>query len=53
MSASELMKKLNLKSKESFRSNYLKPAIKSGLILMTEPDKPTSKNQGYYKNINI
>lgn len=53
MSASELMKKLNLKSKESFRSNYLKPAIEDGLILMTVPDKPTSKNQRYYKNINI
>ena len=31
----------------------IKNAIESGLLLMTEPDKPTSKNQRYYKNINI
>ena len=25
------------------------PAIKSGLVRLTIPDKPTSKNQMYYK----
>lgn len=49
MTTLELMKKLNLKSKKSFRENYLKPAIDNGLIKMTNPDKPTSKNQMYYK----
>lgn len=53
LSASELMERLNLKSKDSFRNNYLKPAIEAGLICMSEPSKPTSKNQRYYKNIDI
>ena len=48
-SATELMYKLNLKSRIGFRNNYLKPAIDMGLIEMTEPDKPTSKNQKYFK----
>ena len=49
MTASELMEKLNMKSRISFRDNYLNPALKNGLIKMTNPDKPTSKNQMYYK----
>lgn len=48
-SAVELMKKLNLKSRIGFRNNYINPAIDMGLIGMTEPNKPTSKNQKYYK----
>ena len=49
MTTSELMKKLNMKSRISFRDNYLNPALENGLIKMTNPDKPTSKNQMYYK----
>ncbi len=49
MSAQELMDKLNLKSRDGFRNNYIKPAFEAGLIGMTEPDKPTSKNQRYFK----
>jgi Fic family protein len=48
-SAKELMELLGLKSRISFRDNYLKPALKEKLIKMTFPDKPTSKNQRYYK----
>lgn len=48
-SATELMLKLNLKSRLGFRKNYLQPALDAGLIGMTEPDKPTSKNQKYFK----
>ena len=48
-SATELMGKLNLKSRLGFRKNYLQPALDAGLIGMTEPDKPTSKNQKYFK----
>lgn len=48
-SAIELMEKLNLKSRLGFRKNYLQPALDAGLIGMTEPDKPTSKNQKYFK----
>lgn len=47
LSISELMKLLNLKHKPTFRNNYLKPAIAKGLIEMTVPDKPSSKNQKY------
>ncbi len=49
MTTSELMEKLNMKSRISFRDNYLTPALENGLIKMTVPDKPTSKNQMYYK----
>ena len=50
MSLNEIMAKLDLKSKDSFRDNYLNPALDSGLIKMTLPDRPTSKNQKYYKD---
>lgn len=50
MTAFEIMEKLGLKSKDSFRENYLNPALDNGLIKMTLPDKPTSKNQMYYKD---
>ena len=49
MTTAELMEKLNMKSRISFRDNYLNPALENGLIKMTNPDKPTSKNQMYYK----
>ncbi|MGN1208078.1 MAG: Fic family protein [Christensenellales bacterium] len=48
-SATELMEKLNPKSRDGFRKNYLQPALDAGLIGMTEPNKPTSKNQKYFK----
>ncbi len=47
--AADLMAKLHLKSKESFRKNYLHPAMELGLIQMTIPDKPNSRNQRYIK----
>lgn len=50
MTANEIMEKLGIKSKETLRSQYLDPAIKQGLVNLTIPDKPTSKNQMYYKN---
>lgn len=49
MSAKELMERLGLKSRNGFRQNYLIPALEAGLIGMTCPDKPTSKNQRYFK----
>lgn len=49
LTTTEMMSKLGLKSRVSFRENYLKPALESGLIKMTIPNKPTSKNQMYYK----
>ena len=47
--SNDLMEKLELKSKEGFRRNYLHPAIKMNLIQMTIPDKPKSRNQRYVK----
>ncbi len=49
MSAAEMMNELGLKSRTSFTKAYLKPALEKGLIKMTIPNKPTSKNQMYYK----
>lgn len=49
MTANEIMNKLGIKSKETLRNNYLDPAIKKEVINLTIPDKPTSKNQMYYK----
>lgn len=50
MTANEIMEKLVIKSKETLRGQYLDPAIKQELVNLTIPDKPTSKNQIYYKN---
>ena len=45
----ELMNLLNMKSRDSFRKNYLLPSIEKNLIKMSLPNTPTSKNQAYYK----
>lgn len=47
--SNSLIEKLNLKSKEGFRRNYLHPAMEMNLIRMTIPDKPNSRNQRYIK----
>lgn len=44
-----LMNELGLKSRASFRENYLVPALELNLIKMTIPDKPNSRNQRYIK----
>ncbi len=51
LSASEIMEILELKHKPTFRNNYIKPALEKGLIEMTIPDKPQSKNQKYKKKL--
>lgn len=48
-STTELLALLNLKSKETLRRHYIGPALQEGLIEMTMPDKPTSRNQRYIK----
>lgn len=45
-----LMDKLELKSREGFRRNYLHPAIQLNLVRMTIPDKPNSRNQRYIRS---
>lgn len=47
--ANAILSLLNLKSKETLRKNYLNPAIQNGLVTMTLPDKPNSRNQRYIK----
>ena len=45
--SNQLMEKLELKSREGFRRNYLKHELELNLVCMTIPDKPNSKNQRY------
>ena len=49
MTANQIMEKLEIKSKETLRTTYLDPAIEEKLVELTIPEKPTSKNQMYYK----
>ncbi len=45
----EIMNKLSLSSKDNFHKNYMDPALESGLVKMTIPDKPNSRNQRYIR----
>ena len=47
LSADELMKRLALRHKPTFRTNYLNPALAAGFIGMTQPDSPRSFTQRY------
>ena len=47
--AGTLMERLQLKSRETFRKNYINPAIALGLVTMTLPDRPQSRNQQYIR----
>lgn len=49
LSTKELMEKLKLKHRPTFRNNYLLPALELGLLEMTIPDKPNSSKQKYRK----
>ena len=46
-SGRELMEKLSLNHRPTFLYSYLQPALKSGFIEMTVPEKPRAKNQKY------
>lgn len=50
LSAAELMERLGLSHKPTFRKNYLNPALERNLIERTIPDKPNSRNQKYRKH---
>ena len=47
MSRVDLQTALKLLDRRNFLTGYLNPALKAGLIEMTLPDKPTSRNQRY------
>lgn len=49
LSAAELMNRLELSHRPSFRKNYLNPALEAHLIERTIPDKPSSSRQKYRK----
>ena len=50
--SNSIMAKLGLKSKETFRKNYMNLALEMNLVRMTIPDKPNSRNQRYIKGSN-
>ena len=47
LSADQIMERLDLSHRPTFRKNYLNPALAQGVIEMTVPDKPNSRNQMY------
>ena len=47
MGRSELQGLLSIKNRDYFRTDYLNPAINTGYIELTIPDKPNSQNQKY------
>ncbi len=50
ISGKELMERVGLKHRPTFRKNYLLPAIENGYLEMTIPDKPNSSKQKYRKS---
>ena len=50
LSAAEIMKRLGLSHRPTFRKNYLAPALEALLIEHTIPDKPNSSKQRYRKS---
>ena len=47
LSTVQIMERLDLSHRPTFRKNYLNPALAQGVIEMTVPDKPNSRNQRY------
>ena len=47
-SRAELQEYCGLKGRRNFGKNHLTPLLEKGVLKMTIPDKPTSKNQKYY-----
>ena len=47
LSAVEIMRRLGLSHRPTFRKNYLNPALEAGLVERTIPKKPTSRLQKY------
>ncbi|MGV8905230.1 MAG: Fic family protein [Acetobacterium sp.] len=47
LSAIEIMQRLGLSHRATFRKNYLNPALEADLIERTIPEKPNSSKQKY------
>ena len=43
----EMQDFMKLKDKKNFVNNYIQPMIRLGIIEISNPDKPTGKNQMY------
>ena len=50
MSVREMMAALNFHSRDKFLKNYLSPALKAGLVEMTDPNSPQSPKQRYRRS---
>lgn len=48
-SAAEMRAFIGISSRDYFRTKVLIPCINNGLLKMTIPNKPTSRNQKYEK----
>ncbi len=47
LKAAELMQRLGLRHRPTFRAHYLNPALSAGWIEMTDPEAPRSPMQKY------
>ena len=41
----DIMQRVGLKNRENFMDVYINPMLAAGMLKMTEPDNPTSRNQ--------
>ena len=51
LSSAQIMAKVGLSHKPTFRKNYLLPALEQGLISMSHPNTPNSPKQKYIRKI--
>lgn len=45
--ASEILENLGLSDRKNLMGTYLNPMLETGILTMTEPETPTSRNQKY------
>ena len=50
MSVKEMMAAMGFASRDKFLKNYLSPALKAGLVEMTDPNSPKSPKQRYRRS---
>jgi len=49
MSLQQLLDALGMTHREHFRSTYMKPALETGVVEMTLPEKPNSSSNHRYR----
>jgi len=49
LSTQDMLARLGLSHKATFRKNYLRPALQAELVVMQDPDSPRSPRQKYRK----